>query len=66
MDRGAWRATVHEVTESDMTKQINRHTLGTFLVVWSLRLSFHYKGCGLDPGQRTKTPHAAWCGQKIK
>ena len=25
MDRGAWRATVHRVTESDTTKQLSMH-----------------------------------------
>ena len=25
MKRGAWRATVHRVTESDMTEQLNMH-----------------------------------------
>ena len=26
MDRGAWRATAHGVTESDMTEQLSAHT----------------------------------------
>ena len=28
MDRGAWWGTVHEVTESDMTKQLGTHAEG--------------------------------------
>ena len=27
MDRGAWRVTVHGVTESDMTEQLSTHTI---------------------------------------
>ena len=27
MDRGAWRATVHEVTESDTIEQLNNNNL---------------------------------------
>ena len=26
MDRGAWRAAVHAIAESDMTKQLSTHT----------------------------------------
>ena len=26
LDRGAWRAIVHEVTESDMTQQLTQHS----------------------------------------
>ena len=27
---------------------------------------FHCRGQRFDPGWRTKTSHALWCGQKIK
>ena len=28
MDRGAWQATIHEVTESDMTERLSMHISG--------------------------------------
>ena len=38
---------------------------GTSLAVWWLGLrAFNARGMGLIPGQGTKIPHAAWCGQK--
>ena len=37
MDRGAWRATVHEVTESDMTKHVwSRFCQSTYKNAWSV------------------------------
>ena len=41
--------------------------VGTSLVVQWLRLRpFTAEGLGSIPGPGTKTPHAAWCGQKKK
>ena len=31
MDRGAWQATVHSVTESDMTEQLSMHALTEYI-----------------------------------
>ena len=31
MDRGVWQATVHTVTESDITERINTHTHSAYL-----------------------------------
>ena len=32
MDRGAWRATVHAVTESDTTEQLSKHAEQVLLI----------------------------------
>ena len=37
MDGGGWSATVHEVTESDMTEQLYFHFYGEFKVLWLSR-----------------------------
>ena len=53
MDRGAWRAPVHGVTESDMTKQLtftHTHTLCRKAENWELNLSrSHLKPVFLHP-----------------
>ena len=59
MDRGAWRATVHGVTELDMPET---NTFPGGLVVRTLPSSA--RGADLVPGRGTKIPHATGCGQK--
>ena len=51
MDRGAWQATVHEVTESNTTEQLT-HTPEMYrnvkLFVESVFLTKFIQDCGLD------------------
>ena len=57
-----WNIWISQITNSSVeTKAV----VGTSLVVQWLRFSTSDAGdTALIPGQRTKIPHAAWCGQK--
>ena len=75
-DRGAWWATVHWVTQSwtwlgnwAHTWEVHAHLkthLGNFLAVQRPGCRASTAGAEVWPWLETKTPHAAWCGQKIK
>ena len=66
--RRPWKITIMEVnTKTKIQTFINYRTTGTFLEVQWLRLCVSTAGgLGSIPGRGTKTPHAAWCGQKKK
>ena len=73
MDRGAWRATVHGVAESDMIKQLR-----TQAAIWKNMLtdfpgspmvktpSFHFRGQAFNPQSGNKHPACHRMRQKKK
>ena len=47
MDRGAWQAIVHGITESDMTEQLNHHIMKPCLLGHTPLVLFFFSTCNL-------------------